>query len=157
MTKIKIKDRKESNVLCVQHEGDYKNIPHDQYFKMLKSWAKENKAKPYSKPIGIFYDDPKKKDTSDLKADIGIPIKRKKPTTGNMHIKYLPKMKVAEAKYKGTEEEIKKIYDEIYDFIKEKGYKTTGAPMEIYKGKTKMVEGKKVIKGIIQIPISNKR
>lgn len=157
MTKIKIKDRKESNVLCVEHEGDYKNIPHDEYFKMLKSWAKENKARPYSKPIGIFYDDPGKKEKNELKADIGIPIKKKKPTSRSMHIKYLPKMKVAQGKYKGTQDDMKKIYDEIYDFIKEKGYKPNGSPMEIYKGKTKMVEGKKVMKGIIQIPINKKR
>lgn len=157
MTKIKIKDRKETNVLCVKHDGDYKNIPHDDYFKMLKSWAKEHKAKPYSKPIGIFYDDPEKKDKNDLKADIGIPIKKKKPTSGSMHIKYLPKMEVAQAKYKGTEEDIEKIYDEIYEYIKEKGYKPSGSPMEIYKGKTKMVEGEKVRKGFIQIPINKKR
>lgn len=156
MTKIKIKDRKESNVLCVEHKGDYKNIPHDDYFKMLKSWAKENKAKPYSKPIGIFYGNPNEKDKNDKRADIGILIKRKKPTTGSMHIKYLPKMKVAQAKYKGTEEDMKKIYGEIYDFIKEKGYKPTRSPMEIYKGKTKMVDGEKVMKGIIQVPISKK-
>lgn len=149
MTKIKIMDRKESNVLCVQHDGAYKNIPHNEYFKMLKSWAKEHKAKPYSKPMGIFYDYTGRDEKDDLKADIGIPIKKKKPTSGSMHIKYLPKMKVAQAKYKGTQEDIDKVYKEISDYIKKKGYKPSGSPMEIYKGKTKEVDGKKVIKGII--------
>ncbi len=157
MTKVKIKDRKESNVLCVEHEGDYKNIPHDDYFKMLKSWAKEHKARPYSKPIGIFYDDPEKNEEDDLRADIGLLIKKKRPTSGSMHIKYLPKMKVAEAKYKGTREDIKKIYNDVYDYIREKGYKPAGSPMEIYKGKSKMVDGKKVMKGVLQVPINKKR
>lgn len=157
MTKIKIKDRKESNVLCVQHDGDYKNIPHDEYFKMLKSWAKEHKAKPYSKMMGIFYDDPNKEHEDPLKADIGIPIKSKKPTSGSMHIKYIPSMKVAEAKYKGTHDDIQKTYSEIYDYIREKGYKPAGSPMEIFKGKSKMVDGEKVMKGVIQVPINKKR
>ncbi|MFW6195959.1 MAG: GyrI-like domain-containing protein [Thermoplasmatota archaeon] len=157
MTKIKIKDRKESNVLCVQHDGDYKKIPHNEYFKMLKSWAKEHKARPYSKPIGIFYDYTKRDEKDDLKADIGIPIKKKKPTSGSMHIKYLPKMKVAQAKYKGTQEDIDEVYKEIYDYIKKEGYKPSGSPMEIYKGKTKEVDGKKVMKGVIQIPINKNR
>lgn len=156
MAKIKIKNRKESNVLCVEHEGDYKNIPHDEYFKMLRTWAKENKAKPYSKPMGIFYDDPEKTEPNKRRADIGVLIKKKKPTSGSMHIKYLPSMKVAEAKYKGTQEDVQKTYNEIYDWIREKGYKPSGSPMEIYKGKVKEVEGKKMLKGTIQVPIKKR-
>ncbi|MFP4000450.1 MAG: GyrI-like domain-containing protein [Thermoplasmata archaeon] len=150
---VKIKSRQTLNYISKEYEGPIDELPFKEYIKDLKRWAKEKKAKPYGKPAAFYIDDFKKISDDDFRVDIGIPIKRRKKGGGGYKLKFLPSTKVAKKKFEGTPSDHQEAYEEIYEYIKKKGYKPYGQRIEKFKKTPEMEGGTLHIMSEIQVPV----
>lgn len=150
---VKIKRRSTLDYIAKEYEGPIEELPFKDYIEDLKSWAKEKKAKPYGKPAAFYINDFDKASDENFRADIGVPIKRRKKGSGGYKLKFLPPTKIAKKKFKGTPSDYPEAYEEIYDYIEETEYTPYGQRMEKFKKIPKMKNGDLHIKSIIQVPV----
>ena len=156
MAAVKIKTLKPQKLAYVEHTGDYKSIPYDDYFNQLYSWAKEKKVRPGFKPLGIFHDDPEKTPPEQCKSEIAIPIVGEAEPEGDIKIKELPSMEVAVIKHKGSSEEYKNTYRQLNKWIAQNGYEWSGPAMEVYTKKPKTVGEEIILYANVQAPVKKK-
>jgi len=120
--------------------GDYKQSPvimDKVYYSLLK----DDKIETY-KGFGIYYDNPQKVETSELRSEIGCILEEKDSLKINdlknkYNIKTYPKGSyiVTEFPFKGKISVIiglLKVYPKLADYVKKHGYNENGAVMEIY-------------------------
>ncbi len=156
MIKVKIKNTKPTRLAYIEHTGDYGNVPYDEYYSKLFSWAKEKKAKPGFKPVGIFYDNPAKTSPEQCRCEIGIPIRAPLSSGAEVKVKELPAMEVATTKFAGPAEDYTKTYNEMGKWIESNGYEWSGPAYEIYGKKPKVKGGQTIMYSEIQVPIKKK-
>jgi len=156
MAAVKIKTTKPQKLAYLEHTGDYKTIPYDQYFDKLYTWAKENKVRPGFKPLGIFHDDPEKTPPEKCRSEIGIPIVGDVEPEGEVKIKELPTMEVAEIKHKGSSDQYKETYNILSQWVAQNGYEYAGPPMEVYTKKPKIKGDETIIYANVQVPVKKK-
>lgn len=156
MAGIKIKTLKPQKLAYVEHTGDYKSIPYDDYFNQLYAWAKEKNVRPGFKPLGIFHDNPEKTPPEQCKSEICIPIVGEAESDEDIKIKELPSMEVAVTKHKGTSEEYQNTYRQLNEWITKNGYEWAGPAMEIYTKKPKTVGDQTIIYATVQAPVKKK-
>jgi AraC family transcriptional regulator len=156
MANIKLSKRKAGKIAYIAHTGSYKDVPYDEIYSKLYGWAKENKAKPGFKALGIFMDDPEKVPTEKCRSEIGIPIYGSGPETEEIKLKTLPEMDVAVMKFKGESDDYIKAYHEIAEWIKANGYDWAGPCIEEYTKKPKVKGGKTIMFANIQVPVIKK-
>ena len=154
MTKIKIKKRKPTKVAFIEHTGEYSSIPFDEDISKLYAFAKKQKLRPGFKPFAIYPDDPNTGDWDKIRTRIAITVNKLAEGSEEVQVEELPQMKVASMKFKGSSEEYKQAYGELWKWIEEQGFKLNGPPLEIWGKKPKVVEGKTIINSEIQAPIS---
>jgi len=150
---VKIKSRSSLNYISKEYEGPIEELPFKEYIKDLKKWARKKKAKPYGKPAAFYHYDFDKASDKNFRADIGIPIKERRKGGEGYKLKYLPPIKVAAKKFKGTPADYQEAYDEIYNYIEEKGYKPFGQRMEKFKKIPEKKEGVFQMKSELQVPV----
>jgi len=156
MTKVKLKTRKTSTFVYIEHKGAYREIPYENYMEKVFSWSKEKKVRPGFKPMAIFYDDPEKIAPENCKSEIGITIKGKPQSDENIKVKEIPITEVATIKHKGSAEDYPATYKALDDWILKNGYEVTGPFIEIYTKKPKNIGGKTILFSEIQAPIKKK-
>lgn len=156
MAGIKIKTIKPQKLAYIEHTGDYSSIPYDTYYEKLFAWAKEKKVRPGFKTLGIFHDDPEKTPPEQCKSEICLPIVGEAEPEGEIKIKELPTMEVAQIKHKGSSKEYKNSYETLNEWIVQNGYEWTGPSMEVYSKKPKMQGEEAIIYATIQAPIKKK-
>lgn len=155
MAKFKIKTRKAGKVAYIEHTGEFRKIPYEEYYKELYGWAKEKKAKPGMKPIGIFLDDPHRVSAAECRSQIGVPIFGDVEGGDRIKVKEIPEMQVAVMKFSGEASEYEEAYRTLGLWIKEQGYRWSGPSIEVY-GKTKEKKDVTILKAEIQAPIEKK-
>jgi effector-binding domain-containing protein len=156
MAKVKLKNRKPSKLVYIEHVGAYDKIPYDEYFNKLFSWAKEKNAKPGFKSLGIFHDNPEKTPPESCKSEIGIPILGNPEPEGEIRVKELPAMNVAVYKHKGPSSEYPQSYGALHQWITQNGYEITGPTLEVYTKKPKVKGDQTILYSEIQMPIKKK-
>lgn len=157
MPEVEIKKRGAGKIAYIEHVGDYKNVPWDEYIQQLYSWAKTNKVRPGFQPFGIYYDDPEKTSSEKCRSEIAISFAGAAKMVGEkIKVKDLPAMKVAEIKHKGPSEAFSETYRKVCDWIVQNGYEWAGPSIEVYTKKPKVVEGKRIIYARVQVPIKKK-
>ena len=156
MAKIKLSKRKGGKVAYISHTGAYSEVPYDEYYPKLYAWAKQNKAKPGFKALGIFMDDPESVPPEQCRSEVGIPIYGDGPETDEIKMKTLPDMEVAVLKFKGESEDYQKAYREIAEWITANGYDWAGPSIEEYTKKPKQKDGKTIMFANIQVPVKKK-
>jgi AraC family transcriptional regulator len=156
MAGIKIKTLKPQKLAYVEHTGDYKSIPYDDYFNQLYAWAKEKKVRPGFKPLGIFHDNPEKTPPEQCKSEICIPIVGEAESDEDIKIKELPSMEVAVTKHKGTSEEYQNTYRQLNEWITKNGYEWAGPAMEVYTKMPKTAGDQTIIYANVQVPVKKK-
>jgi effector-binding domain-containing protein len=156
MAGIKIKTLKPQKLAYVEHTGDYKSIPYDDYFNQLYAWAKEKNVRPGFKPLGIFHDNPEKTPPEQCKSEICIPIVGEAESDEDIKIKELPSMEVAVTKHKGTSEEYQNTYRQLNEWITKNGYEWAGPAMEVYTKMPKTVGDQTIIYANVQAPVKKK-
>lgn len=156
MTGIKIKTIKPQKLAYIEHTGDYSSIPYDNYYEKLYAWAKEKKIRPGFKALGIFHDDPEKTPPELCKSEICIPIVGEAEDEGEIKVKELPSMEVAQIKHKGSSSEYQNTYKTLNEWITQNGYELAGPSMEVYSKKPKTEGEETIISATIQAPIKKK-
>lgn len=81
------------------------------------------------KPMNLYYDGEYKEEDADIESC--IPIKKEKAVEG-IDIRPLPGGKCLSLLHKGPYEELGRSYEKLFNYIKEKGYKTALPSREIY-------------------------
>jgi len=150
---VKIKKRGSLDYISKEYQGPIEKLPFKEYIKDLKKWARKRKAKPYGKPAAFYYKEFDKASNENFRADIGIPIKERKKGGEGYKLKFLPPIKVAAKKFKGTPADYQEAYEEIYDYIEKKGYKPVGQRMEKFKKVPEKKEGTFNIQSELQVPV----
>ena len=156
MAGIKIKTIKPQKLAYIEHTGNYSEIPYDEYYDKLYSWAKEKKVRPGFKALGIFHDNPDKTPPELCKSEICIPIVGDVEGDENIKIKELPSMEVAQIKHKGSSKEYQNTYGTLNNWITQNGYEWVGSSMEVYSKKPKTLGEETIIQATIQVPIKKK-
>ena len=156
MAKIKVKKLKPMKIAYIEHTGAYDKIPYGEYFEKLYKWAKETKAKPGFKPMGIFLSDPKTTAPEAAKTWVAIPIRGTPAATDAIQIKDLPATDAAVCKYAGDSEVIEQTYKELNAWVEQNGYEVSAPPMEVYTKMPKEKDGKSIVYAVVQMPVKKK-
>ena len=156
MANPKFENRKATSIAFIEHKGGYGEVPWDEYMRRLYGWVKEQKVMPGFFPMAICYDDPSKVAPKDCRSDIAISFKGKAKAAPGIKIKQLPAMKVAALSHKGPGSEFSNSYSKLHSFIAEKGYKESGAPIEVYSKKPEVVGGVTILYAKIMMPVKKK-
>jgi len=156
MVKVKVKNTKPMRIAYIEHTGDYGQVPFDRYFSKLFGWAKENKAKPGFRTMGIYYDNPEKTAPEQCRCEIAIPIRSNPPTGEEVKVKDLKGMEVATTKFAAPAEEYQNTYKEMNSWMEENGYEWAGPAYEIYTKKPKVKGTQTIMYSEIQVPIKKK-
>jgi hypothetical protein len=136
-------------------KGDYRQsgvVMDKVYYSLLHDYQMET-----YKGFGIYYDNPRKVETSKLRSEIGCIIEesdihRLSELEGSFLIKTYPKARylVAEFPYKGKFSVmfgLMKVYPALNRYIKQNGYDEQGAVMEIYDAPGKKILYRKELLG----------
>lgn len=153
MTAPKLEKRKPVTLAYIENIGPYDRIPFDRLVPRLYEWAKDEKVMPGFYPIGIFHSDPKTTAPEQCRYDIAITVRGNPLPGGDVKIRRLPAMTVAALSHKGPARDYQKSYDALTEFIRTKGYRITGPPMEVYSKKPEAVGGETVIYAKIMFPV----
>lgn len=153
MNKIKIQKFKPVKLAYIEHIGKYDEVPYDKYIPRLYEWAKEHKVRPGFKNINVFHDDPDKKNPSECRCWIGIPIKRDINSDDEVKIEEILEMEVATMKFFGSSSDYKDAYRKIGSWMNENGYDWNGPSYEVCSKKPKMVNGEMILSTKIHVPI----
>ncbi len=89
----------------------------------LMSWLLRAGHPAAGAPMGLYYDDPSKVADDDLRAEVCVPIEEFCEPTEDVRRKDLPAVKVACAIHQGPYHEIPKLYEQIFEWMGENGYK----------------------------------
>ncbi len=150
---VKVKKRKEVSFVSKEYEGSIEELPFKEYVDDLKKWAKKKKAKPYGKTTVFYQNNFDKAFDDDFRADVCLPIKNRKKGGGGYKLKFLPSIQVVAKKFQGTPADYPKAYEEIFNYIDEKGYKAFGQRMEKFKKIPEKEGGEYQIKSELQVPV----
>jgi effector-binding domain-containing protein len=156
MVNPKLESRKAMSIAYIEHKGAYGEVPWEEYMHRLYGWAKGQKVMPGFFPMSICYDNPAEVAPSKCRSDIAISFKGKAKATPGIKIRKVPAMKVAAYSHKGPASEYANSYAKIGSWIEEKGYRTSGAPIEIYSKKPEVVKGVTILYAKIMIPVKKK-
>jgi effector-binding domain-containing protein len=156
MPNLRIERRKATKLAYLKHQGPYDKVPWDDYIKRLYGWAKEQKVMPGFYPLAIYYDDPQKKPQEKLRSEIGITFKGTGKGKAGVKIGQLAAMTVATISHKGPATEFKNTYAKLFAWIKAKGYKMSGNPIEIYTKKPSVIGGVTVLYAKVMMPVKKK-
>lgn len=100
-------------------------------FDKLFAWLGANNLKPLGASIGIFYDDPGKVAPGSLRSESCVPVAPDVQGSGEVGTKEIGAVDVATIIYQG-EQNIERAYNAVYDWLRARGYRDAGAPMETY-------------------------
>jgi DNA gyrase inhibitor GyrI len=156
MVNPKVEARKATSIAYIEHKGGYGKVPWDEYMHKLYGWAKEQKVMPGFFPMAICYDDPSKVAAKNCRSDIAISFKGKAKASPGIKIRKLPAMKVVTLSHKGPGKEFSSSYSKIQAYIADKGYKESGAPIEIYSKRPEVIDGVTIIYAKIMMPVKKK-
>jgi AraC family transcriptional regulator len=156
MLKVKVKKTKPMRIAFMEHKGDYGQVPFDQYFTKLFSWAKANKAKPGFKTMGIYFDNPDKTPPQECRCEVALPIYGDPPSGEEVKVKELDGMEVVSTKVAAPADDYPRIYHLIGDWMDRNGYDWAGPSYEIYTKKPKVKGNQTIMYSEIQVPIKKK-
>ena len=149
----KLESRKAANLAYIEHRGPYDRVPWEDYVKRLYGWAKEQKVMPGFYPMAIYYDDPEKTPPEQCRSDIGITFKGKVKRHRGIKTRKMPPMTVATISHKGPGSEFKNTYARLSEWIKKKGYRISGCPIEIYSKKPEVVGTITILYAKVMMPV----
>jgi DNA gyrase inhibitor GyrI len=100
-------------------------------FERLFAWLHANNIQPVGPSLAIFYDDPAKVASENLRSEECVPVALDVQGSDEVRTKEIGDMQVATIIYQG-EQNIERAYNEVYDWLHAQGYRDLGAPMETY-------------------------
>ncbi len=155
-SKVKAAEEIQGGEMLVYQEvkGEYRNtakVMDDIYYDLLNNEKIET-----FKGFGIYYDNPKETETTDLRSDAGCILEHEdaekaEALKGRYNVKQYPEKKYITASFPYKSKmsvmmSIMKVYPALNKYCKEKGYDTNTPVMEIYDIPNKKIYYRKEIK-----------
>lgn len=156
MSNPKLESRRATNIAYTEHIGPYDKIPWEEYVQRLYGWAKRQKVMPGFYPLAIYHDDPEKTPAEKCRSEVAITFKGRGKKGDGMKVRRLPAMKVAAVSHKAPGSEFKKTYAQLTKWIADRGYTTSGPPIEVYTRKPKVVGGVTILYAKVMMPVTKK-
>ncbi len=153
----KLEERKASSIAYIEHTGAFDKLPWQESIEKLYGWAKEQRVMPGFYPMGIYLDDPSVVQPEKRRTWIAITFKGEAKESSGVRIHQMSAMRVATLSHKGPGSEFKKTYDALTEWIRAKGLKLTGPPMEIYSKKPEVVDGETILYAKVMMPVEEKQ
>ena len=130
MLKIELIEQKAQPVLSIRTRTAVEKLPDligPGYMKIME-YLQELGEEPAGVPYTAYYNH----DMEDLDVEIGFPVGKKLPGKGEIKAGEIPAGKMVAAMYRGPYSEMNQPYDEMAEWIAERGYEPTGVAYEYY-------------------------
>ncbi len=120
MPEIKVKDVPAMEVMSLPFTGAYEQT--QKKLDRLLSWQLRVGHPHSSEPLGLYYDEPGTVPEEEQRAEVCLPIEEECEPEEDIERKELPAVTVACTVHKGPYSDIPRVYEEIFDWIRENGY-----------------------------------
>ncbi len=121
MPEVETKTIEPMTVMSLSFTGPYSQT--GNRLDELVGWVLRGGHPHSGPPMGIYYDDPAKVSEDELRAEVLVPIEEECEGEGLIVRRELPGAEVAYAVHEGSYSKIKKVYEEIFNWITENGYR----------------------------------
>lgn len=120
MADIDVKEVDSMDVMSLPFTGAYdqtrSNMDH------LMSWMLRVGHPRSDRPMALYHDDPANTPTEEQRGEVCLPIEEECEGEDEIVRKTLPAVKVAYARHQGPYGELPGVYEEVFDWMREKGY-----------------------------------
>ncbi|MHC4480564.1 MAG: GyrI-like domain-containing protein [Planctomycetota bacterium] len=121
MAEIQVKEVEPMSVMSLAFTGSYEQT--QDKLGTLASWLLRV-GHPYSSsPLGLYYDNPAEVAQEELRAEACLPIAEECEAGDDTERKELPGATVAFAVHKGPYSQLRQLYEELFNWIRENGYR----------------------------------
>jgi len=127
---VTIKQVTPVKVVSLAKTGPYSKI--GEAMGELFAWVEQKKVEIVGPPMGIFYDDPAKVDSTKTRYEICAPVTGPVKGDRKVKVKDLPPGEVATIIHKGPYEQCMSAYEKLDKWIMDNNYEIVGAACEIY-------------------------
>jgi len=128
--KCEVKEKKAQPVLSVRTKSAVQDLPQvlGKYYGAIAQYLGELGENPAGPPYVAYYN----KDMQNLDIEIGFPVSKNLTGKEDIKMSEIPSGRFASCLYTGPYNEIEPAYNELTNWIEEKGYESTGVAYEIY-------------------------
>lgn len=152
ITDIMILQQPEQAVLMIERQGDLATFSQliGKGFQTIGAYLKELGVEPSDIPFVVYpaYEEMTEKN---IRMEIGFYTSKPIPAKGEIQSIIVPERKVVVCLHKGSYDDMAKLYNEMADWIKEKGYEHTGTSIEHYYTKPDVPESEHITRIVMPI------
>lgn len=126
----KLIERKAQPVMFIRGHSAAKDLPNffEQSFGALARYISQAGGQMSGAPYAAYHN----MDMKDLDVEAGIPVNQPLPDKDDIQSGEIPAGKYASATHTGPYSDVEPIYNAIMQWMKDKGYETTGVSYEFY-------------------------
>lgn len=99
----------------------------------LKNWTDSKHLEAAGYPFCLFYDNPSRTAEADLRSEVCIPVSKPFVGEGEVTMKELPEVEVAETVHQGPPEEFARTYRPFIEGLLDRGYSRAGPAREYFR------------------------
>jgi effector-binding domain-containing protein len=153
MAEIQVKEVEPMTVMSLSFTGSYDQT--QDKLAALMGWLLRV-GHPYSElPLALYYDDPARVAEAELRAEVCLPIEEACEPVDEFERKELPGLTVAFALHQGPYSRISALYEEIFAWLPENGYRfVEGTPTrEVFHSIPGQVDDPEEFLTEVQVPV----
>ncbi|MDG6901530.1 MAG: GyrI-like domain-containing protein [Nitrososphaerota archaeon] len=117
-------------VAAVERRGSYSRVGVEM--QELKSWIDSKGVEQAGYPFCLYYDNPSETPEAELRSEACIPVRRQFQPEGEVKMKELGEVQVAETRHPGPPEEFGRTYGPFLEGLLKAGYSLVGPAREYY-------------------------
>ncbi len=152
ITDIMLLQQPEQYALIIEKQGDISTFSQliGEGFIKIDTYLKEQKGLPSDIPF-VEYPAYEEMTEKSIGMVIGFYTCKPFPTNDDIHSILVPERKVVVCLHKGPYDELAKLYNEMVDWIKDKGYEATGTSIEHYYTGPEIPEAEQVTRVVMPL------
>ena len=124
------KERLEQPYLFLEVKGDYRGL--GEAFESLLAEVQALGIRPEGAPFALFFDDPGRIPSDELRAHVCCPVRERPARTGSLRFECLQRAMVVYAKVRGPHAEVARSYPALFSYLHELGWRQGGPVREVY-------------------------
>jgi len=128
--KCEVKEKKAQPVISVRTNSAVQDLPQvlGKYYGAIAQYLGELRENPTGPPFVAYYN----LDMQNLDIEIGFPVSKKLGGKEDIKMSEIPSGRFASCLFTGPYNEIEPAYNELNQWLEEKGYESTGVAYEVY-------------------------
>jgi AraC family transcriptional regulator len=153
VSEIQVKEVPEFTAVTVEFTGSYTQT--QDRLDYLMSWLLRVGHPFCSAPLAFYYDDPEKVPEDELRAEVCLPVGEEAQAADDVKVRKVPAASVAFATHTGAYSDIPAVYQEIFAWMGENGYRhVEGEPTrEVFHRMHGQVESSAEFVTEVQVPV----